>query len=59
MKDKLEKIGKEANVQTQWGFYIRVTVVDYKKSYGKDRWLVEPVAGTGREWVENVEFEEE
>ena len=29
-------------------------VRDFKQSYGKDRWLVEPVAGSGSTWVEKI-----
>jgi hypothetical protein len=25
---------------------------DYKSQWGRDRWLVEPVAGSGQVWVE-------
>ncbi len=56
MKEKLEKIGTEAKVQTDWGFYVNVIIKDYKNSYGKDRWLVSPVTGSGEAWVENVIF---
>ena len=28
--------------------------LDFKQSYGNDRWLVEPVAGSGRAWVETI-----
>ena len=33
---------------------IDVMVRDFKQSYGKDRWLVEPVAGSGSTWVEKI-----
>ena len=31
---------------------VYVIVHDHKVSYGKDRWLVGPVAGEGTRWVE-------
>lgn len=31
---------------------IKVEIMDYKNSYGKDRWLVKPVAGRGEVWTE-------
>jgi hypothetical protein len=31
---------------------VYVIVHDHKLSYGKDRWLVGPVAGEGTRWVE-------
>jgi len=54
MKDKLAKIGKTAELRTQWGFVVEVRILDYKRSYGRDRWLVEPVSGYGNAWVEGI-----
>lgn len=31
---------------------IPVTVTDYKSVYGKDRWLINPVGGSGERFVE-------
>jgi hypothetical protein len=36
------------------GLTVEVEVLDYKNSYGKDRWLVKPVAGAGQVWVEKI-----
>lgn len=33
---------------------ISVTILDYKNSYGKDRWQVEPLSGAGKIWVEEI-----
>ena len=33
---------------------VDVKILDYKRSYGRDRWLVTPVSGSGQVWVENV-----
>ena len=38
------------------GLTVKVKVLDYKNSYGKDRWQVEPVEGAGKIWVESVSF---
>lgn len=38
---------------------IEVEVLNYKQSYGKDRWLVQPVAGSGQIWMENIVMAEE
>jgi hypothetical protein len=32
-------------------FCIRVTVVEARRSYGRDELLIQPVAGRGRAWV--------
>ena len=34
------------------GLIVEVKVLDYKNSYGKDRWLVTPISGSGEVWVE-------
>lgn len=52
MKDKLQKIGTRTLLRTAWGFEIWVDIIDYKNSYGRDRWLVRPAAGKGEAWVE-------
>lgn len=54
MKNKLVRIGTLAELKTQWGFTITVKILDYKHSYGRDRWLVSPVSGKGEAWVENI-----
>ena len=46
-------IGKEAMIETN-GLRLKVLVKDHKQSYGKDRWLVTPVAGSGNIWVERL-----
>lgn len=51
IKEQAEKIGKQGGID--WGgFHLEVIVKDYKNSYGKDRWLVSPVSGSGEMWVE-------
>lgn len=54
MKDKLTRIGTTASLKTAWGFEIWVEIIDYKQSYGRDRWLVKPVSGEGEAWVEKI-----
>ena len=55
VKEMAECIGKEGSIYNGT-LRIKVRVVDVKQSYGKQRWEVEPVAGSGRAWVESVEF---
>lgn len=45
------QIGKKGNIITG-GFRINVKVLDFKTSYGKDRWLVTPLSGEGEVWTE-------
>jgi hypothetical protein len=58
MKTKLEQIGKEAVIKTENGLSIIVIILDYKSSYGRDRWLVKPKEGSGETWVQNLEVVE-
>ncbi len=51
--DKAKIIGKAAFIKLS-GIQVNVNVIDYKNSYGKDRWLVEPLSGKGTMWVEEV-----
>ena len=50
---KLVHIDKPATIKCG-DLTIDVIVRDFKQSYGNDRWLVEPVAGSGRAWVETI-----
>ena len=38
---------------------IQVRILDVKETYGKVRYLVTPVAGSGQAWKENVQFVKE
>lgn len=55
-KAKVEQVGKKGlyivDSGTQTGLRIEVEIVDYKNSYGKDRWLIKPVSGNGEVWTE-------
>lgn len=56
--EKIKKIGTKAMI-TFNNLKFEVFIVLFKNSFGRDRWLVKPVAGSGETWVENVEFEKE
>lgn len=51
LKDAMPIIGTEQEIPLGT-LMVKVTVLDYKQAYGKDRWLVTPVAGDGQVWVE-------
>ena len=53
-KDNAKTIGKKATIGVMKGLKINVKILDYKLSYGHDRWLVEPISGEGQVWVEVV-----
>ena len=51
LKEKIAVLNTEQ--QIPFGtLMVKVMVLDYKQAYGKDRWLVTPVAGDGQVWVE-------
>ena len=50
-KDKVANVGQKGLLKFA-GFQVEVEIKDYKNSYGKDRWLVAPVAGNGEIWTE-------
>lgn len=56
--EKATIIGKIGTIGLMNGLTIEVKVLDYKNSYGKDRWQVEPVAGSGKIWVEWVNIKD-
>lgn len=54
MKELIEKyMGKKALVSLG-ELEVEVKITDVKNSYGKDRFLITPVAGKGSVWVESV-----
>lgn len=54
MKETIEKyVGKKGTIFAG-GLSVQVKVKDVKTSYGRDRYLVTPVAGSGEVWVESV-----
>ena len=58
MKNKVyESVGKTGSIKLG-GLVIEVKVLDYKNSYGRDRFLVTPVSGSHEVWVESVSISE-
>jgi hypothetical protein len=54
MKELLEKwLNKKVHVYLG-GLKIAVVILDIKNSYGRTRYQVSPVTGTGEIWVESV-----
>lgn len=53
MKELLDMIGK-TGVVPHGDLIFDVTITNVKRSYGKDRYEVTPVAGTGKTWVEII-----
>jgi hypothetical protein len=53
-KELYEKyINKKVHVSLG-GLKVGVVILDIKNSYGKIRYQVSPVTGTGEVWVENI-----
>lgn len=54
MKNIIYKfVGKKGTIFAG-GLRVEVEIKDVKNSYGRDRYLVTPVAGSGEVWVESV-----
>ena len=51
-REAAEKFGKVVRTYPEQGVVIEWTVEDYKQAYGKERWLLKPVAGSGAAWKE-------
>ena len=51
LKEAAAYLGKPV-ATCEHGVSIYWTVVDHKGVWGVDRWLIEPVAGSGSRWVE-------
>lgn len=56
MRALIEKyVGKKGRILAG-GLGVDVEIVDVKMSYGKERFLVIPIAGDGATWVESVKL---
>lgn len=54
MKELIEKyVDKDAHVFAG-GMQVQVKITDVKMSYGRERYLITPIAGGGFVWVEKV-----
>ncbi len=53
-QSKTHVIGKLGTIRTGTGLTIDVAILDHKRSYGRDRYEVKPMAGSGKAWVESV-----
>ncbi len=56
LKEQMSIIGKKATIR-MGGLTVQVKILDYKNSYGNDRWLVTPVAGEDEVWVEQIKID--
>ena len=53
MQKTYERVGDTGYVECN-GLTVSGKITDYKNSYGKDRFEVTPLQGSGRVWIENV-----
>lgn len=53
VKDMSERIGQQVMVNLG-GLMVECIINDIKNVYGRVRYNISPVAGTGSVWVENV-----
>jgi len=60
MQEASKLIGKTVSyvpkTQGENALKFKVKIISWRSSYGKNRFLVEPIAGTGRIWTEHIEI---
>jgi hypothetical protein len=44
-------VGKTGSIELEGYFKVPVKIENVKQSYGKIRWLVTPIGGSGYRWV--------
>lgn len=54
MKKEVETYVGKKGLVTLGGLEVEVKITDVKNVYGKNRFLIVPVAGKGEVWVEKV-----
>jgi hypothetical protein len=55
LTEQARKIGKIGELPFK-DMVVQVKILDFRLTYGRERWLVTPVSGSGKVWVENVKF---
>jgi len=58
MSNPKENIGKTVAVELG-NLIVYIKILDHKVSYGRHRWFVTPVAGSGEVWIQDVDFTKE
>ena len=56
LKEITQYVGKTGNVLLG-GLTVAVKIKDVKNSYGRIRYLITPVTGSGEVWVESVKID--
>lgn len=56
LQEKLKTYLNKKGIVRVGGLEIKVTIKDFKISYGKERFLIEPIAGNGEIWTEKVQL---
>ena len=57
MKKQVEEfVGKKALYKMNLSLTIEVKVLDVRKIYGKEQYLIAPIAGSGERWVEDIKI---
>jgi len=54
MKELFEKFMNKKGYAFLGGLKVEVTIINIKEAWGKQRFLITPVAGEGEVWVEAV-----
>lgn len=54
-QENYKTIGKKGTIKLG-GLVVDVKIIDYKFTYGRDRWKVAPISGKGEIWVEKVDY---
>ena len=54
MKDDIQKyVGKTGLIQVR-SLKVEVLIKDVKNTYGRNRYLISPIRGSGEMWIETV-----
>jgi hypothetical protein len=53
----IEMVGKVGTIPLGKEMFVSVEILDAKNAYGSVRYLVQPVAGSGTEWIAANRFE--
>lgn len=56
MQELIKKYVDKKAIVNLGGLNVEVTVKDVKISYGKERFLITPVSGSGEVWVESIKL---
>lgn len=54
MQEKMKQYLNQEVLYRCGALTVEVKIIDYKITYGRERFLITPIKGSGKQWVEQI-----